>query len=49
MGGEIAQVIAATGLPVVLKDVDEKFVDAGLKKAREVTESQAPSSSRRAS
>jgi 3-hydroxyacyl-CoA dehydrogenase len=40
MGGEIAQVIAAAGVPVVLKDVDRKFVDAGLQKAREVTESQ---------
>src|SRR3954466_8565158 len=37
MGGEIAQVIAAAGIPVVLKDVDAKFVDAGLEKAREVT------------
>jgi len=41
MGGEIAQVIAAAGVPVVLKDVDQQFVDAGLTKAREVTESQA--------
>ena len=41
MGGEIAQVIAAAGIPVVLKDVDQKFVDAGLTKAREVTEGQA--------
>jgi 3-hydroxyacyl-CoA dehydrogenase len=40
MGGEIAQVIAAAGVPVVLKDVDQKFVDAGLNKAREVTEGQ---------
>src|ERR687891_2721008 len=40
MGGEIAQVIAASGIPVVLKDVDQKFVDAGLTKAREVTEGQ---------
>ena len=40
MGGEIAQVIAASGTPVVLKDVDSKFVDAGLDKAREVTEGQ---------
>jgi 3-hydroxyacyl-CoA dehydrogenase len=40
MGGEIAQVIAAAGVPVVLKDVDRKFVDAGLEKAREVTEGQ---------
>jgi 3-hydroxyacyl-CoA dehydrogenase len=40
MGGEIAQVIAAADIPVVLKDVDAKFVDAGLQKAREVTEGQ---------
>jgi len=40
MGGEIAQVIAAADIPVLLKDVDQKFVDAGLEKAREVTESQ---------
>ena len=40
MGGEIAQVIAAAGTPVVLKDVDQQFVDAGLNKAREVTERQ---------
>ena len=36
-GGEIAQVIAAADIPVLLKDVDETFVDAGLEKAREVT------------
>jgi 3-hydroxyacyl-CoA dehydrogenase len=40
MGGEIAQVIASADIPVVLKDVDRKFVDAGLQKAREVTEGQ---------
>jgi 3-hydroxyacyl-CoA dehydrogenase len=40
MGGEIAQVIAAADIPVLLKDVDRKFVDAGLQKAREVTENQ---------
>jgi 3-hydroxyacyl-CoA dehydrogenase len=40
MGGEIAQVIAASDIPVVLKDVDQKFVDAGLDKAREVTQGQ---------
>ena len=38
MGGEIAQVIAAADVPVVLKDVDQRFVDKGLEKAREVTE-----------
>jgi 3-hydroxyacyl-CoA dehydrogenase len=37
MGGEIAQVIAAADVPVLLKDVDQRFVDAGLEKAREVT------------
>src|SRR3954454_4529399 len=40
MGGEIAQVIAAAGIPVVLKDVDQKFVDVGLDKARDVTKGQ---------
>jgi 3-hydroxyacyl-CoA dehydrogenase len=40
MGGEIAQVIAAAEVPVVLKDIERKFVDAGLDKAREVTEGQ---------
>ena len=40
MGGEISQVIAAAGVPVVLKDVDQRFVDAGLQKAREVTQGQ---------
>jgi 3-hydroxyacyl-CoA dehydrogenase len=41
MGGEIAQVIAAADIPVVLKDVDQRFVDAGLEKAREVTSRRA--------
>jgi len=40
MGGEIAQVIASADIPVVLKDVDQKFVDQGLEKAREVTQGQ---------
>jgi 3-hydroxyacyl-CoA dehydrogenase len=40
MGGEIAQVIASADVPVLLKDVDRKFVDAGLAKAREVTQRQ---------
>jgi enoyl-CoA hydratase/3-hydroxyacyl-CoA dehydrogenase len=40
MGGEIAQAIAAAGIDVVLKDVDQKFVDVGLEKAREVTSGQ---------
>jgi 3-hydroxyacyl-CoA dehydrogenase len=40
MGGEIAQTIAAAGVPVVLKDVEQKFVDQGLEKARQVTQGQ---------
>ncbi|MDQ2675253.1 MAG: enoyl-CoA hydratase-related protein [Actinomycetota bacterium] len=40
MGGEIAQAIAAADIPVVLKDIDQKYVDAGLEKAREVTQGQ---------
>jgi 3-hydroxyacyl-CoA dehydrogenase len=40
MGGEIAQVVAAAGIPVVLKDVKQEFVDAGLAKARDVTQAQ---------
>jgi 3-hydroxyacyl-CoA dehydrogenase len=40
MGGEIAQVIASAGIPVVLKDVDQKFVDQGLEKAQQVTQAQ---------
>ena len=40
MGGEIAQAIAAADIPVVLKDIDQKFVDHGIEKAREVTKGQ---------
>ena len=40
MGGEIAQVIASAGIPVVLKDVKQEFVDVGLAKARDVSEAQ---------
>ncbi len=40
MGGEIAQVIASAGIPVVLKDVRQEFVDVGLAKAEEVTRAQ---------
>jgi 3-hydroxyacyl-CoA dehydrogenase len=40
MGGEIAQVIASAGIPVVLKDVKQEFVDVGLTKARDVTKAQ---------
>src|SRR3712207_500368 len=40
MGGEIAQVCAAAGVDVVLKDVEQKFVDQGLEKAQQVTQGQ---------
>ena len=40
MGGEIAHVIANADIPVVLKDVDQKFVDQGLEKARSLWQSQ---------
>jgi 3-hydroxyacyl-CoA dehydrogenase len=40
MGGEIAQVIAAADIPVVLKDVDQRALDAGRDKARQVSEAQ---------
>jgi enoyl-CoA hydratase/3-hydroxyacyl-CoA dehydrogenase len=40
MGGEIAQAIAAADIPVVVKDIDQKFVDAAVEKARTVTEGQ---------
>src|SRR3954464_11924269 len=40
MGGQIAQTIAAAGVPVVLKDVKQEFVDAGLTEARTVTQGQ---------
>ncbi|MEA2277122.1 MAG: enoyl-CoA hydratase / 3-hydroxyacyl-CoA dehydrogenase [Solirubrobacteraceae bacterium] len=40
MGGQIAQTIAAAGLPVVLKDVDDALVQAGLTEARNVTQGQ---------
>jgi 3-hydroxyacyl-CoA dehydrogenase len=40
MGGEIAQVLASADIDVVLKDVDQKFVDTGLEKAQEVTQGQ---------
>src|SRR5687767_13037829 len=40
MGGEIAQVLAAADVDVVLKDVDQKFIDQGLEKAEQVTQGQ---------
>src|SRR3954454_4550860 len=40
MGGQIAQTIASAGIPVVLKDVKEDLVEAGLAEARKVTQNQ---------
>jgi 3-hydroxyacyl-CoA dehydrogenase len=40
MGGEIAQVCAAAGVDVVLKDVEQHYVETGLKKAEDVTKGQ---------
>ncbi len=36
MGAEIAQVITYSGLPVVLKDIDQELVDGGLEKIRAI-------------
>ncbi len=41
MGGQIAQTIAAAGIPVVLKDISSELVQAGLDEARNVTAGQA--------
>jgi enoyl-CoA hydratase/3-hydroxyacyl-CoA dehydrogenase len=40
MGGQIAQTIAAAGFPVMLKDINQDLVQAGLDEARKVTEGQ---------
>jgi enoyl-CoA hydratase / 3-hydroxyacyl-CoA dehydrogenase len=40
MGGQIAQTIAAAGIPVVLKDINEELVQAGLDEALGVTKGQ---------
>jgi enoyl-CoA hydratase / 3-hydroxyacyl-CoA dehydrogenase len=40
MGGQIAQTIAAAGIRVVLKDVEDALVQAGLDEARNVTQGQ---------
>lgn len=40
MGGEIAQTIADAEIPVVLKDVERKFVETGLEKARSLWQGQ---------
>jgi enoyl-CoA hydratase/3-hydroxyacyl-CoA dehydrogenase len=40
MGGQIAQAIAASDVPVVIKDVDQKFVDAAIEEVKNVTTGQ---------
>jgi 3-hydroxyacyl-CoA dehydrogenase len=40
MGGEIAHAIASADVPVVLKDVEQRFVEAGLEKARSLWQAQ---------
>jgi 3-hydroxyacyl-CoA dehydrogenase len=40
MGGEIAQAIANAEIPVVLKDVEQRFVDQGLEKAQSLWQAQ---------
>ena len=40
MGGEIAYTIANADIPVVLKDVEQRFVDAGLRKAQSLWQGQ---------
>jgi len=39
MGAEIAQVISFSGLPVILKDVDQGMLDKGMKTIREIYQS----------
>ncbi|MGD1997132.1 MAG: 3-hydroxyacyl-CoA dehydrogenase [Anaerolineae bacterium] len=36
MGGEIAQVITYSGLPVVMKDIDQEMLDSGMEKIRSI-------------
>jgi enoyl-CoA hydratase/3-hydroxyacyl-CoA dehydrogenase len=40
MGGQVAQTIAAAGIPTMLKDIDDALVQAGLDEARKVTSGQ---------
>ena len=39
MGGEIAQVISFSGLPVVMKDVDQAMLDKGMETIRHIYQS----------
>ena len=49
MGGEIAQAIAAADIPVVVKDIDQKFVDAALGRRAPSPRASSPAWSRRTS
>ena len=40
MGAEIAALIAAAGIPVVLSDVDQRLVDSGRQRAEDLTAGQ---------
>src|SRR6202140_4197637 len=40
MGAEIAQLIAAAGIPVVLRDVEQRLVDVGRQRVEELTAGQ---------
>jgi 3-hydroxyacyl-CoA dehydrogenase len=40
MGGEIATTVASVGIPVLMKDVEQRFIDAGLEKARTIWQRQ---------
>ncbi|MBJ7471557.1 MAG: enoyl-CoA hydratase/isomerase family protein [Solirubrobacteraceae bacterium] len=37
MGGHIAQTIAAAGIPVLMKDIKQEFIDAGMEAARQAS------------
>jgi 3-hydroxyacyl-CoA dehydrogenase len=41
MGGEIAQTIANSDIPVILKDVQDEFVEQGIEKARSLWQARA--------
>src|SRR3712207_7016752 len=43
MGGQIAQAIAAADIPVVVKDINDEFVNAALEVAKGVTTGQQAS------
>src|SRR5512147_2514688 len=48
MGAEIAQVISFSGLPVVLKDVDQGMLDRGIQTIRDIYQSRVDKGKMRA-